>query len=63
MASDKAFRVSWPAGQITVHRADAKGAIEVALEYLRVPEAKRMVAEPLSEWEQEAVDAVRRSDA
>lgn len=43
---DLPFRVSWSAGQIIVHAIDENSAIDVALKYLRVREAKRITASP-----------------
>lgn len=54
MASDRAFRVRWSAGEIIVHGRDPKAAINVALEYLRVPEANRITAEGIIEKEMKA---------
>jgi hypothetical protein len=49
MADDLAFRVRWEAGEITVHTGSEQSAIAVAIEYLRVAEAKRIVAERVFE--------------
>jgi hypothetical protein len=45
MASDLKFRVRWQAGEIVVHAKDEKAAINVGIEYLRVIEARRIIAE------------------
>lgn len=44
--SDKAYQVIWSAGKIIVHAIDENSAIDVALKYLRVREAKRITASP-----------------
>ena len=46
MASDLKYRVRWEAGEIVVRNAaNERAAIEVGIEYLRVIEARRIVAE------------------
>jgi hypothetical protein len=50
MPSDQAFRVSWQAGQLVVHAATEQRAIEIAVEYLRVPDAGRLSAKPTKEF-------------
>jgi hypothetical protein len=50
--ADKLYRVSWSPGMLLLHAKDEARAIELALEYLRAPGAKRVtvkeviVAEP-----------------
>jgi len=51
--ADEAFRVEWSAGKIIVHTSSREAAIAVALEYIRVADAKRISAQPLTEWEAE----------
>jgi hypothetical protein len=43
--ADKEYRVSWKAGEIRVHASSAVNAINVGIEYMRVADAKRIVAE------------------
>jgi hypothetical protein len=43
--SDKPFRVTWKAGQLVVHAATPQRAIEIAIEYLRVPGSGRLSAQ------------------
>ncbi len=47
MSSDKPFRVIWKAGEIVVHAATPQSALEIAMEYLRVPDAGRLFAQPI----------------
>jgi hypothetical protein len=55
MANDVAWRVRWDAGEIVVHQPTEQAAINVGIEYLRVIEARRIVAELCSprveEWD------------
>ena len=44
---DRLFSVEWPAGKVLLHAKDEKRAIEVALQYLSQPEAKRIKATPV----------------
>jgi hypothetical protein len=62
MASDRAFEVTWRAGRLLVYGKDERSAIEVAIEYLRVVEAHRIVARPLDAREAHE-DAIRPGDA
>jgi hypothetical protein len=43
--ADKEYRVSWKAGEIRVHASSEGSAINVGIEYIRVADTKRIVAE------------------
>ena len=43
--ADKEYRVSWKAGEIRVHASSEISAINVGIEYIRVADAKRIIAE------------------
>lgn len=49
MPDDVLWRVRWEAGELFLHGTTSKGAIDSAIEYLRVAEAKRITAERVEE--------------
>lgn len=54
--ADKLMKVSWNGGSIVIHVPSHKRAIDVALEYIRQPEANRFTVEPARpEEEKDAV--------